>query len=73
MAERAHHGPLLFTPVNEPTFWGYVGGEWGWAAPFGRDADDRRRFIAALARADIAAVNAIRQDFPDARMVLPGR
>lgn len=22
VAERAHHGPLCITPVNEPTFWG---------------------------------------------------
>jgi beta-glucosidase/6-phospho-beta-glucosidase/beta-galactosidase len=69
VAERAHHGPLLFTPMNEPTFWGYMGGEWGWAAPFGPDADYRRRFTLALAAADIAAVKAIREDFPDARMV----
>lgn len=69
VAERAHQGPLLFTPMNEPTFWGYMGGEWGWAAPFGGDADYRRRFTVALARADIAAVKAIREDFPDARMV----
>jgi beta-glucosidase/6-phospho-beta-glucosidase/beta-galactosidase len=69
VAERAHHGPLLFTPMNEPTFWGYMGGEWAWAAPYGRDADYRRRFTTALARADIAAVKAIREDFPDARMV----
>ena len=69
VAERAHHGPLCFTPINEPTFWGYMGGEWGWCAPFGKTADDRRRFTLALARADIAAVKAIREDFPDARMV----
>ena len=69
VAERAHHGPLCFTPINEPTFWGYMGGEWGWCAPFGKTADDRRRFTLALARADIAAVKAIRADFPDARMV----
>jgi hypothetical protein len=55
--------------MNEPTFWGYMGGEWAWAAPFGKDAETRRRFTLALARADIAAVNAIREDFPDARMV----
>jgi hypothetical protein len=60
---------LCFTPVNEPTFWGYMGAEWGWCAPFGHSADERRRFTAALARADIAAVKAIRADFPDARMV----
>lgn len=69
VADRAHHGPLCFTPINEPTFWGYMGGEWGWCAPFGRTADDRRRFTLALAKADIAAVKAIRTDFPDARMV----
>ena len=69
VAGHAHHGPLLFTPMNEPTFWGYMGGHWAWCAPFGRDVDYRRRFTLALARADIAAVKAIRQDFPDARMV----
>ena len=69
VAERAHHGPLVFTPMNEPTFWGYMGGEWGWSAPFGDNAEYRRRFTTALARADIAAVRAIREDFPDARMV----
>jgi hypothetical protein len=55
--------------MNEPTFWGYMGGEWAWTAPFGKDRDYRRRFTVALARADIAAVKAIRKDFPDARMV----
>jgi beta-glucosidase/6-phospho-beta-glucosidase/beta-galactosidase len=69
VARQAHHGPLLFTPMNEPTFWGYMGGEWAWAAPFGRDADYRRRFTMALARADIAGVKAIRQGYPEARMV----
>ena len=69
VAERAHHGPLCFTPVNEPTFWGYMGGEWAWCAPFGKTAEERRRFTLALARADIAAVQAIRADFPDARMI----
>lgn len=69
VAERAHHDPLCFTPVNEPTYWGYMGGEWGWCAPFGKTPDDRRRFTLALAKADIAGVKAIRADFPDARMV----
>jgi len=69
VAERAHHGPLCFTPVNEPTFFGYMAGEWGWAAPFGKDRETRRRLTLAMAAADIAAVNAIREDFPDARMV----
>jgi beta-glucosidase/6-phospho-beta-glucosidase/beta-galactosidase len=69
VAAQAHHGPLCFTPVNEPTFWGYMGGAWAWCAPFGKTADDRRRWTTQLARADIAAVKAIRADFPDARMV----
>ncbi|HEY8592855.1 MAG TPA: hypothetical protein VIL42_08330 [Sphingomicrobium sp.] len=69
VAEHAHHEPLCITPVNEPTFWGYMGGEWGWCAPFGKSADDRRRFTLALARADIAACKAIRTEFPDARFV----
>jgi len=69
VADRAHHGPLCFTPINEPTFWGYMGGEWSWCAPFGKTADDRRRWTLQLAKADIAAVKAIRADFPDARFV----
>ncbi|HYI39416.1 MAG TPA: hypothetical protein VE053_03770 [Allosphingosinicella sp.] len=67
--ERAHHGPPFFTPTNEPTFFGYMAGEWAWAAPFGKDRDTRRRLTLALARADIAAVKAIREFAPEARMV----
>jgi beta-glucosidase/6-phospho-beta-glucosidase/beta-galactosidase len=66
---RAHHGPPFFTPMNEITFFGYMAGEWAWAAPFGRDSDTRRRFTLALCRADIAAVKAIRAVIPNARMV----
>jgi beta-glucosidase/6-phospho-beta-glucosidase/beta-galactosidase len=69
VAGQAHHGPLCFTPVNEPTFWGYMGGEWAWCAPFGTSREDRLRFTAVLARADIAACKAIRADLPDARFV----
>lgn len=69
VAKQAHHEPLCFTPINEPTFWGYMGGEWAWCAPYGRDADYRRRFTVALARADIAAVRAIREDFPEVRTI----
>ncbi|HYI43817.1 MAG TPA: hypothetical protein VD768_09370 [Sphingomicrobium sp.] len=69
VAERAHHGPLCFTPINEPTFWGYMGGEWAWCAPFGKTPEQRRQFTLALARADIAACKAIREDFADARFV----
>jgi beta-glucosidase/6-phospho-beta-glucosidase/beta-galactosidase len=69
VADRAHHGPLCIGPINEPTFWGYMGGEWGWCAPFGKTREERRRFTCQLARADIAACKAIRQDIPDARFV----
>jgi beta-glucosidase/6-phospho-beta-glucosidase/beta-galactosidase len=69
VSERAHHKPLLITPVNEPTFWGYMGGEWGWCAPFGKSRDDRRRFTFVLGRADIAACKAIRQHLPETRFV----
>lgn len=69
VAEHAHHGPLLFTPMNEITFFGYMAGEWAWAAPFGRDRETRRRLTLAMCRADIAAVKAIRSEFPDARFV----
>jgi hypothetical protein len=67
--ERAHHGPPFFTPTNEPTFFGYMAGEWAWAAPFGRDRETRRRLTVALAAADIAGVKAIRALAPEARMV----
>jgi beta-glucosidase/6-phospho-beta-glucosidase/beta-galactosidase len=69
VAKRAHHGPLLITPVNEPTFWGYMAGEWGWCAPFGKSRDERLRFTCMLARADIVACKAIRTEFADARFV----
>jgi hypothetical protein len=69
VTERAHHGPPFFTPTNEPTFFGYMAGEWAWAAPFGRDRETRRRLTVALAGADIAGVNAIREIVPEARMI----
>ena len=67
--ERQPHGPYFFTPMNEITFFGYMAGEWAWAAPFGRDRETRRRLTLAMCRADIAAVKAIREVIPDARMV----
>ncbi|MDQ3246713.1 MAG: b-glycosidase [Pseudomonadota bacterium] len=69
VAARAHHGPLCITPINEPTFWGYMGGEWAWCAPFGKTPEQRRQFTLTLARADISACKAIREDFPDTRFV----
>jgi hypothetical protein len=46
-----------------------MAGDWGWAAPFGKGAESRRRLTLAMARADIAGVHAIRKVAPDARMV----
>jgi beta-glucosidase/6-phospho-beta-glucosidase/beta-galactosidase len=69
VSARAHHAPLLFTPMNEITFFGYMAGEWAWAAPFGKDRATRRRLTLALATADIAGVKAIREVVPEARMV----
>jgi len=63
------HGPHFFTPMNEITFFGFMAGEWGWAAPFGKTRETRRRLRLAMCGADIAAVRAIREVVPDARMV----
>jgi beta-glucosidase/6-phospho-beta-glucosidase/beta-galactosidase len=62
-------GPHFFTPINEITFWGFAGGEWGWMAPHRTSRDDRFRLRLALCRAAIAGVRAIRQVCPEARMV----
>jgi beta-glucosidase/6-phospho-beta-glucosidase/beta-galactosidase len=69
VAAHQFRGPYYFTPVNEPTFFGYMAGEWAWAAPFGKDRATRRRLTLAMARADIAAVAAIREILPEARMI----
>ncbi len=63
------HGPHFFTPINEITFFAFMAGEWGWAAPFGKSREQRFQFRYALCRADIAAVKAIREIDPEARMV----
>ncbi len=62
-------GPHCFTPINEITFWGFCGGEWGWVAPFGRDRATRHRLRKVLCEAAIAGVRAIRDVDPEARMV----
>jgi beta-glucosidase/6-phospho-beta-glucosidase/beta-galactosidase len=66
---RVAHGPPVFTPINEITFWGFCGGEWGWAAPFGRDRATRHRLRRVLCEAAIAGVRAIREVAPEARML----
>src|SRR3982751_364496 len=54
-------GPHFFTPINEITFWGFAGGEWGWMAPFGDGKATRLRFRDVLCKAAIAGVKAIRE------------
>lgn len=61
--------PNFFTPINEITFFGYMGGEWGWTAPFRNTRQERYELRLSLCRADIAGVRAIREVDPDARMV----
>lgn len=61
--------PHFFTPINEITFFAYMAGEWGWAAPFGRTREARFEFRRRLCAADIAAAKAIRRVEPKARMV----
>jgi beta-glucosidase/6-phospho-beta-glucosidase/beta-galactosidase len=63
------HGPYFFTPINEITFFSFCGGEWGWVAPFKNTKEDRIRFRIALCKAALAAVKAIREVEPKARMV----
>jgi beta-glucosidase/6-phospho-beta-glucosidase/beta-galactosidase len=60
-------GPYYFTPVNEPSFFAWAGGEVGRFAPhcYGRGPELK----IALVRAAIAGINAIRAELPDARMV----
>lgn len=62
-------GPHFFTPVNEITFFSFIGGEWGWTAPYRNTREDRFKLRLALCRAAIAGVLAIREIEPEARMV----
>ena len=63
------HGPYFFTPINEITYFSFIGGEWGWVAPYRKSREDRFALRLALCRAAIAGVQAIREVLPDARMV----
>jgi beta-glucosidase/6-phospho-beta-glucosidase/beta-galactosidase len=62
-------GPYYFSPINEITFFAYIGGEWDWVAPYRRTRDDRFRLRTILCQAAIAGVKAIREVVPQARMV----
>jgi beta-glucosidase/6-phospho-beta-glucosidase/beta-galactosidase len=68
---RDPYGPLFFSPINEMTFFGFIGGEWGWVDPYRKSKEDRYRLRLALAKACIAGVKAIREVCPDARMMHP--
>lgn len=63
------HGPYFFTPINEITYFSFIGGEWGWVAPYRKTRPERYRLRDILCRAAIAGVKAIREVEPSARMV----
>lgn len=60
-------GTCYFTPVNEPSFFAYAGGEKGLFAPHCRGRGWELKI--ALARAGIQGINAIRAACPGARIV----
>jgi len=62
-------GPHFFTPINEITYFSFIGGEWGWVAPYKKTKEDRFAYRLALCKAAIAGVKAIREIDPEARMV----
>jgi len=62
-------GPHFFTPINEITYFSFIGGEWGWVAPYRKTKEDRFKYRLALCKAAIAGVKAIREIDPEARMV----
>ncbi|HYE56421.1 MAG TPA: family 1 glycosylhydrolase, partial [Chitinophagaceae bacterium] len=62
-------GPYFFSPINEITYFSFIGGEWGWAAPYGTTKQTRFELRKNLCKASIAAVHAIRSVIPSARMI----
>lgn len=65
---RAHtDGTCYFTPVNEPSFLAWAGGEVGRFAPYCRGRGPELKL--ALVRAAIAGINGIRAVVPGARIV----
>ncbi|HEY8598682.1 MAG TPA: hypothetical protein VIL85_09640 [Thermomicrobiales bacterium] len=62
-------GPHFFTPINEITFFAFMGGQWGWVAPALQGDEQRFALRRALCRAAIAGAQAIRAVEPTARMV----
>jgi hypothetical protein len=62
-----YDGPCYFTPVNEPSFFSWAGGEVGQFAP--HQVGRGREMKIALIRAAIQGINAIRAAIPRARMI----
>ncbi len=60
-------GRRVFTPINEPSFMSYAGGEKALFAPYGSGRGWELKV--ALARGALAGINAIRAACPDARFV----
>jgi beta-glucosidase/6-phospho-beta-glucosidase/beta-galactosidase len=60
-------GTRLYTPVNEPSFFAWAGGEVGWFAPFERGKGLELKL--QLMRAAMRGIEAIRAVDPGARMV----
>ena len=60
-------GPAFYCPINEVSFWSWVGGDIEHFAPFG--AGRGPEFKRNLVRASIAAIHAIRAVDPTARFV----
>lgn len=66
IAERTE-GTTTFTPVNEPSFFAFAGGERGLFAPYGEGRGWELKV--ALCRAAIAGINALRDAAPGCRIV----
>ncbi len=62
-------GPHFFTPINEITFFSFIGGGWGWTAPYKNTKEDCFKLRVALCKAAIAGVKAIREIAQEARMI----
>jgi beta-glucosidase/6-phospho-beta-glucosidase/beta-galactosidase len=64
---RTTDGTLWFTPVNEPSYFSWAAGDAGHFAPYlkGRAAELKTQLI----RAAIRAIDAIREEVPDARFL----
>jgi hypothetical protein len=61
-------GPRWYGSINEPSMFAHAAGEAGWFAPFLKDK--ARELKIALAKAAIAATDAIRAVDPEARFVI---